>query len=134
MICVLDASAMIAYLGGETGADIVSGILLDSAHQCAAHALNLCEVYYDFHRASGEAVAKEAIRDLMAIGVRPRDDLSTEFWQTAGALKATHRRISLAHCFAVTLAKASGGALITSDHHEFDALVAQGVCAVTFIR
>jgi predicted nucleic acid-binding protein len=125
---------MIAYLRGEAGAGSVSAVLLDSDHQCIAHALNLCEVYYDFYRASGEAVAREAIHDLMAIGVHPHDELSIDFWQAAGALKATHRRISLADCFAVTLAQSVGGSLLTSDHHEFDSIAARRVCAVTFIR
>jgi predicted nucleic acid-binding protein len=125
---------MIAYLRGEAGADVVSAVLLDSAHECIAHALNLCKVYYDFYRASGEAVAREAIEDLLTIGVRPNDELSIEFWQAAGALKATHRRVSLADCFAVTLAQKLGGPVLTSDHHEFDPLATQGVCVFAFIR
>ena len=52
MIFVLDASAMIAFLRGEPGADAVAEILLDSESQCHAHALNLCEVFYDFERAA----------------------------------------------------------------------------------
>jgi len=93
----------------------------------------MCEVYYEFHRASGE-IAQEAVQDLMVIGVQLRDDLSTEFWQNAGALKARYRRISLADCFAVTLAQTTGGCLLTSDHHEFDPLVALNLCTVSFIR
>ena len=53
MTYILDACAMIAYLRGEAGADVVSAILIDSTHEPLAHALNLCEVYYDFYRASG---------------------------------------------------------------------------------
>jgi predicted nucleic acid-binding protein len=124
---------MIAYLRGEVGADAVRAILLDPTHQSLAHALNLCEVYYEFHRASGAKVAGEAVEDLMAVGVQLRDDISPEFWQTAGALKAT-RRVSLADCFAITLAQATGGRVLTSDHHEFDPLAAAGVCTVEFIR
>lgn len=134
MIYVLDACAIIAYLRNEPGADVVSSILLDSSHQCIAHALNLCEVYYDFFRSSGEADARGAIQDLLTIGVRPRDEISTAFWQTAGGIKATHRRISLADCFAVTLAQTTGGTVLTSDHHEFDTVAARGLCAVSFIR
>ena len=74
------------------------------------------------------------MRDIFALGVQLRSDLSIDFWQTAGALKATVRRISLADCFAVTLAKATGGSVLTSDHHEFDPLAEQGICAVSFIR
>ena len=125
---------MIAYLRGEPGAEVVSRVLLDPAHQCVAHAVNLCEVYYDFFRAGGEAVAWEAVQDLELVGVRQRDDLSPSFWQAAGALKAVQRRISLADCFAITLARSLDGTLLTSDHHEFDPVAAQGVCTVAFIR
>jgi predicted nucleic acid-binding protein len=125
---------MIAYLRGEVGADAVSAILLDSTNQSLAHALNLCEVYYDFYRVSGAEVATEAVRDLMAVGVQLRDDMSPEFWQTAGALKATLKRISLADCFAIALAQAAGGRILTSDHSEFDLISSDGICAVEFIR
>jgi PIN domain nuclease of toxin-antitoxin system len=134
VIYTLDASAIIAYLRGEPGADIVSAILSDPTHVCVAHALNLCEVYYDFYRGSGEAAAEEAMHDILSVGVQLRSDLSIDFWQTAGAIKATVRRISLADRFAVTLAQAVGGTLLTSDHHEFDPLAKQGVCAFAFIR
>ena len=63
MIFVLDASAMIAYLRDEPGAGIVAEALLDPESQCYAHALNLCEVFYDFHRASGQPEALRAISD-----------------------------------------------------------------------
>jgi predicted nucleic acid-binding protein len=134
VIYILDASAIIAYLRGEPGADAVSAILVDPAHVCLAHALNLCEVYYDFYRSNGETAARNAINDMFALGVQLRDDLSAEVWQAAGALKALQRRISLADCFAVTLAQVAGGSVLTSDHHEFDSLAARGICAITFIR
>ena len=44
MIYVLDACAMIAFLKGEAGADVVENALLDANSQCMAHAINLCEV------------------------------------------------------------------------------------------
>lgn len=45
MIYVLDACAMIAFLKGEPGADVVENALLDANSQCMAHAINLFEVY-----------------------------------------------------------------------------------------
>ena len=33
------------------------------------HALNLCEIYYDFWRASNQEVAESAIADLAASGI-----------------------------------------------------------------
>lgn len=67
MIYVLDASAMIAYLRDEPGGDVIERALLDTSSQCLAHAINLCEVFYDFHRAGGESAATSAISDLVAV-------------------------------------------------------------------
>lgn len=134
MIYVLDASAMIAYLRGEPGADVVEQSLLDADDQCVAHAANLCEVYYDFYRAGGESAAKNAVADLITLGVVERDDFSQTFWMAVGELKAVRKKISLADCCAVILANRIGGVLLTSDHHELDALAADGICPITFIR
>lgn len=133
MIYVLDACAMIAYLNGEAGAEVVDQLIGDPRHDCHAHAINLCEVYYDFIRRADETTAEQAIDDLTAAGVNDRDDFDAPFWREAGKLKAG-RRLSLADALAVSLAKRLGAELVTSDHHEFDALVAAGVCPVLSIR
>ena len=104
MLFVLDASAMIAFLRDESGAS------------------------------RGQEVALNAISDLARIGIAESAEISTEFWQAAGAIKAIHRRVSLADCFAIALAKRLGATILTADHHEFDALAGRGVCAVEFIR
>ncbi|MFL6230026.1 MAG: PIN domain-containing protein [Pyrinomonadaceae bacterium] len=134
MFYVLDACAMIAYLRGEPGAEVVEQSLLDATSQCMAHAINLCEVYYNFHRASGESAAKNAVADLVTLGVVERDDLSQTFWMAVGEMKAVWKKISLADCCAVVLTNRVGGTLLTSDHHELDALAADGVCPISFIR
>jgi len=134
MICVLDACAMIALLRGEPGEDVVWTHLCDPASACYAHALNLCEVYYDFYRVGGEAVARSAINDLKYLGVSERNDLDEAFWQEVGRVKAIYRKVSLADCCALALAARLGGSLLTSDHHEFDALAALGNWPIVFIR
>jgi uncharacterized protein with PIN domain len=48
MNVVLDASAMIAFLRDEPGAEVVTNHMWRSQHHVFAHALNLCELYYDF--------------------------------------------------------------------------------------
>lgn len=134
MIFVLDASAMIAFLRGESGADEVADILLDSESQCYAHALNLCEVFYDFERAAGRQEAMKAVADLAMLGVIADASLTPAVWQAAGTLKARLRRISLADCFAIELADRLRATILTSDHHEFDALADQTECQIRFIR
>jgi hypothetical protein len=112
---------------------VVEQSLLD-ADQCVAHAANLCEVYYDFYRAGGESAAKNAVADLITLGVVERDDFSQTFWMAVGELKAVRKKISLADCCAVILTNRVGGVLLTSDHHELDALAADAICPITFIR
>jgi PIN domain nuclease of toxin-antitoxin system len=131
---VFDACAMIAFLRGERGDDVVREILLDPASHCVAHAINLCEVYYDFVRVSDAKTARAAVRDLTKIGIQQRRDISTAFWMGVGQLKGTIRKVSLADCFAIELARQMGAQIVTSDHHEFDPLASQRICAVRFIR
>lgn len=133
MIVVLDACAIIAFLRDEEGADIIEGLLLDPDNECLVHAINLCEVYYDFLRASDESSAKSAVSDMNLIGIITREDMDTQLWQEAGRYKVTER-ISLADCFAIALTNRVGAELVTSDHHEFDPIAANGVCAIRFFR
>jgi len=78
MNAVIDASALIAFLRDESGADVVERVLA-SADKCWAHALNLCEVYYDFWRASNQDAAEAAITDLIGLGIEERADMDSEF-------------------------------------------------------
>ncbi|MCP9495511.1 MAG: PIN domain-containing protein [Pyrinomonadaceae bacterium MAG19_C2-C3] len=134
MNAVLDASAMIAFLRKEPGALIVAGYLRDVNTRCMAHGINLCEVYYDFHRTGGESKAGEAINDLKTLGISGRDDFDEVFWREVGKLKATYRKVSLADCCGIALTNRVGGEFITSDHNELDPLAALGVCPIVFIR
>lgn len=133
MIYVLDACAVIAYLGNEPGADVVEQALLDPASRCLIHSINLCEVFYHFHRAGDEQAATDAVKDVRHLGIAERSDFDEEFWMESGRLKA-QGRISLADCFAITLTNRTGGTLLTSDHHEMDKIAAAGTCSITFIR
>src|SRR5688500_18334037 len=134
MICVLDASALQAFLRQEPGGDVVRLLLRDSANTCFAHVVNLCELFYDFHCASGEPAAQAVIATLLSASVVPRDDMDAAFWQQAGRHKSAFRRISLADCFGLTLAQRVIGELVTADHHEFDPIAPLGLCPIRFIR
>lgn len=133
MSAVIDASALIAFLRGEPGAEVAESFLLAPQH-CFAHALNLCEVYYDFCRASNEDAAEAAISDLLALGIEERTDMDSEFWRDVGRLKAVHRKVSLADCCALALTRNLGASLISADRHEFEPLIVTGVCHIEFIR
>jgi PIN domain nuclease of toxin-antitoxin system len=131
---VLDASAMIAFLRDETGAESVMDHLRLPDSYVFAHSLNLCEVYYEFFRARGEETASRAIVDLLALGVEERDDLQPGFWREMGRIKATHRRVSLADCAAVALARELDATLLTADRHALEPLSRLSICRFQFVR
>lgn len=135
MACVMDACALIALLRNEPGCEVVRLLLVDDDTRCFIHAVNLCEVYYDCLRSYGEPQAEQMLADLSACGLLLCEDMDAGFWKMAGRLKA-RGRISLADAFAVTLAEREEAILITSDHHEFDPLLAAGELPVQvrFIR
>ena len=133
MIYILDSSAMVAFLNGETGADVVERILTDKSNDCFAHAINLCEFYYDAIRAVDEKYAQASLTALSAANVVERNDFDTDFWKEVARLKATHKA-SLADFCGIVLTNKLGGTFLTADHHELDKLAANKVCSIEFIR
>lgn len=139
MIYVLDACAMIAYLCDEKGAEVVEACLADEENDCLAHAVNLCEVYYNIARddtlaeAAALNVADEAIATLLGAGVTLREDFDLSFVKRVGQLKS-RGGISLADCFAIALAQRTGAQVLTGDHTQFDPIAARGIRPIRFIR
>lgn len=133
-IYVLDACALLAFLGREPGAVVIDDLLTNSENSCLVHAINLCEVYYDMVRRSSPELARQAVADLLATGLQVRDDLDGPFWQQAGDLKVSPGKLSLADCFALALTMRTVATLVTSDHHEFDRIAALKLCTILFIR
>jgi PIN domain nuclease of toxin-antitoxin system len=132
MTGVFDASALIAFLRDEPGAEVVQNLLsLSSRH---LHALNLCEVYYDFWRAADKTAAESAIKDLIVLGVEERNDMDSEFWRKVGELKAIYRKVSLADCCGLALANRLGATFVSADRHELEPLLAAGICRIELIR
>lgn len=130
---VLDSSAMIAFLRAEEGGTSVREVLSQRENECFAHAINLCEVYYDFLRASDHLTALAALNDLATAGVVEIDHLRRSLWLAAGHLKA-RGRISLADCIGLALAEERKAVFLTADHHEMDSVAAQDSHLIRFIR
>lgn len=131
MAYVLDACAVIAWLRGETGADVVDLAIQDSL--CVIHVANLCEVYYDTLRAQGKAEAVSVQERIMLAGIRVSELMSWSFVQRIGNLKV-QAKISLGDCFAAALAQTSRATLLTADRKEFGPVAENGLCKVEFIR
>ncbi|MFM6071010.1 MAG: type II toxin-antitoxin system VapC family toxin [Dolichospermum sp.] len=134
MNIILDACAVIAFFRNETGADLVREKISHPDNNSMIHIVNLCEVYYDFYRDIVESETEKLIKELSDINVRTRFDLTANFWRQVSKYKATIKRISLADCFALTLADQEKGILVTSDRKEFEPIVPLNICQIDFIR
>jgi PIN domain nuclease of toxin-antitoxin system len=123
MIYVLDACALISLIKNEDGATTVRQALESEDNICLVHAVNLCEVYYNCLLCYGNDPTENLLVRLIDTGLVIRSDMDNEFWKAVGALKA-RGRISLADCFALALTVREDAVLLTSDHHEFEPLLA----------
>ena len=133
-VYVLDSCAVVALLQREPGAEVVAGALKGPGNRCLIHAVNVCEVYYDLYRRSGEEDASALEEILVDLGIELVETIPSALWRTAGKLKAEWRRISLADCLALALAILENGTVLTSDHHELDPIAQAAVCPLQFIR
>ena len=131
---MFDAGALVAYLDNEAGGEVVKQIIEDGDRPLYAHAMNLIEVFYHYAREVDVLKGREALETLVADGIERREDLDTAFCEDAGNLKAQWKRVSLADCCGVALARRLGGEFLTTDRHELTALQADNVTSITFIR
>ena len=122
-IFVLDACALVALLKKETGADNVVAAYKKAENdeaQIIINRINLLEVYYGFYRENGKEYA-EKIMDSVSKSIISISEFDKTLFSEAGRLKASYR-ISLADSIVLAQSIISGGELLTSDHHEFDAI------------
>jgi predicted nucleic acid-binding protein len=129
----LDACAVIAYLRREAGAEVLKEIIERPNTFLAMHVCNLEEVYYDFFRDDGLAAAQTAWANALALPLALRRDADDAFIQRVGVVKVVER-VSFADAFALALAERLHVPLITTDHHEFDAIEQKGVFRFLWLR
>lgn len=103
------------------------------AGNCTIHAVNLLEIHPGFERDRGAAYAERMLQLIDRAGVQTRDDLDRAFLKDASYVKAAHK-MSLADTFGIALARRLNAPLVSTDHHEPDAVDASGVCRVLFVR
>jgi predicted nucleic acid-binding protein len=133
---VADTSAAIAYLKGEPGATVFADLLLNEAHALAIHAVNACELYYNYLGADGFDVAEEAWQRLQTI-VTIVSDLSEQFLKRVAHWKTTHyggQVLGLGDSFAAATAAEFGCPLVTTDHGDFDPVEAAGALNILWLR
>lgn len=133
MNLALDASALVALLRDELGADVVQQLVLDPANVCYVHAVNLCEVYYDSIRVSGEEAADAILSDVGVLGIIVSEEMDAAFWQDAGRHKAD-MKLPLGDCFLLAMASRVGGEVVTADRGDLEPVAALGKFPIRFIR
>jgi predicted nucleic acid-binding protein len=67
---VLDASAMLAYIYDEPGADRVEAILTDAEAEVYMNAATLGEVFYDIMQEEGKEAALQALARIRNSGIK----------------------------------------------------------------
>lgn len=137
MNVVLDASVVIAWLRGEKGHNVISERLdeaEDTGESFFMHAVNLCEVFYEYSRSDDEMMAQSVWRDIASQGIERDESMDAALCADASQIKADWRRVSLADCFGLALARRKGAEFLTTDRHEMERLQEAGVARITFIR
>jgi predicted nucleic acid-binding protein len=134
---VFDACALIALFNDEDGADVVERLLTEAANgKCsiAMNKFNLLEIYYGYLVANGEDFAENILCMVKDSGITVSDYFTDELMREAGRAKQTHRRMSLADSMAIAQAVVDGATLVTSDHHELDAVDEAGTVGFLWFR
>ena len=130
---VLDACALIAFFNDEPGADVVAEAL-HVVPGVEIAAINLLEIAYDAVRRSGQPhSARDILEAVRKLPISIRRDIGDDVLEMAACLKARFR-ISLADSVALAVAAVCDAPLVTSDHHEFDAIEAAGITRFLWIR
>ena len=133
---VLDACALLAFIYKETGVDVVKSIFEYANNGDAeifVNKINLFEVFYNVRRADGLLAAEAVYDKMMGLPIKIINALSDEVFFEASRLKTSYK-MSVADCIALAEASVLGASLITSDHHEFDAVEQNESINFTWIR
>jgi PIN domain nuclease of toxin-antitoxin system len=131
---VLDACSLIAFFDNEEGCLTVSDLLLTPRAAISMTAINMCEVLYHVERTANRAVANQALKHTLSLGIEIIDELDPKVWREAAHLKAVYRRLSLADAIGVAYAKKIRGYFVTSDHAELEPLATDKVASFFFFR
>ncbi len=111
---VFDASAIIAAIKGEPGAETIRRLLaMPPEDGFFMHAINVCEVAY--HLIKFGLIESIAYELATPDGVTIIDDIRPALWKRAASLKACYRNLSLGDCMAIALAESLDADILTGD-------------------
>ncbi|MDR1744941.1 MAG: PIN domain-containing protein [Planctomycetota bacterium] len=126
---VIDASALIAGIKGEPGAEAIRRIMsMPPEGGFFMHAINVCEVAY--HLIKFGLIESIAYELATPEGVTIIDDIRPPLWKRAASLKARHKNLALGDCMAIALAESLDAGILTGDRDFQNA--AAGIDVVVF--
>jgi PIN domain nuclease of toxin-antitoxin system len=129
---VFDACALIAFLQKETGFEKVSEILKNPENVIFMHAVNFGEVYYDALKTSKEA-AELLFEQMKKLPIKIQWNIDRNTLETAGKFKINNR-MSLADSYVLALAEINNALVVSTDHHEFDAVEKNSILKFFWLR
>ena len=93
----------------------------------------MLEVYYGYLKVNGEDFAENILSIVESSGIRICDVLTDVLFRQAGKFKTSYK-LSLADSMALAQATVEQATLVTSDHHEMDAIEKDGKLAFHWVR
>ena len=84
-------------------------------------------------REDGEDFAEQQLNNILTSCIQIHDILTDDLFKNAAKLKAKYK-ISLADSIAVSQTVVNSAIIVTSDHHEFDAIDRDGTIKFLWIR
>jgi PIN domain nuclease of toxin-antitoxin system len=133
---VLDAGAVVALFNDEKGADVVDSLFVEAASDLCnlvMNKYNLLEVYYGYLRNDGLAIAEKQLAAACGSRIRISDTLTDDLMRKAGNIKASFK-MSLADSVLLAQALVDDGVVVTTDHHELDAVDKSGAVRILWVR
>ena len=133
---VLDSCALIAFMRKENGSQRVADIFekaLEKECIIYIHKATVAVVYYDTLRTSNMNEAENMIKDLSLLPILFSNNLTKFFIRQIGYFKVNYK-VSFADCFVLALSRIKKAKVISSDHHEFDAVEKSKIVSFFWIR
>lgn len=131
---MIDAGPLIDLLDGAPEGRFVADCLANPDNRVFAHVLNLMEAFYHVSRKIDVLAARGALEQLFADGLIRDASFDEDFFEDAAQLKADWKKVSLADCCGVALARRLSAQFVTTDRHELEVLAENGVADIVFTR
>jgi len=133
---MLDASAFIAFLNDEAGADTVAELLARAGNgtdRIFITSIQALEVYYDRIYVKGREYADSFLENLYSSSVIVLHEISRNVIQEAGRFKTSYS-MSLGDTILVAIAICNGATIVTCDHVELGPVEQQEKIPFFWIR